>query len=209
MPKKGYKQSKEHKDKISEALKGRCLSDKTKRKISRNSSKYWLGKHFSKLHRQKISEAKEGNYHSEKTIRKMRRKKKGKNNPMFGKQQTDEAKIKQSKSNSSPKAVQRALKNGFGNNCYYGNKFFPSLSERDCYIELKKLGFKIKHNFEGRFDFLVNDKVVIEFHSYDRNGLTNKQYYVQRRKLLNEYGYKDLKLVVIKDLKEIENKLIN
>lgn len=108
-------------------------------------------------------------------------------------------------------AIQRSLKNGHGKKCHYNGEFFPSLQERDCYIKLKKLGFKIDHNFEGRFDFLVlanNKKVVVEFHPFDFN-LTDKQYYLKRRELLDEYGHKDLKLIVIKDLKEIENKLGN
>jgi hypothetical protein len=117
-------------------------------------------------------------------------------------------KEKISKARNTPEAIQQSLKNGFGSKCYYDNEFFPSLSERDCYIELKKLGFKIDHNFRGRFDFLVNDKIVVEFHSFDFK-LTDEQYYLQRRKLLDEYGYKDLKLIVIKDLKEIENNLNN
>jgi len=108
---------------------------------------------------------------------------------------------------SSPEAIQRSLKNGYGKKCYYNNEFFPSLLERDCYIKLRKLGFKVIHNFLNRFDFLLNKKIVVEFHPYDLKGLTNNQYYNQRRKLLNKYKYKNLKLVVIKDLKEIENKL--
>ena len=116
-----------------------------------------------------------------------------------------------SEASGTPRAIQRALKNGYGTNCYYHYKLFPSLQERDCYIYLIKLGYIVIHNFLGRFDFLViknNKKVVVEFHSYDRNGLTNRQYYYQRRKLLNKYGYKNLKLVVVKDLKEIESKLV-
>ena len=107
---------------------------------------------------------------------------------------------------NSPELIQQSLKNGCGINCYYKNEFFPSLQERDCYIKLKKLGFKIDHNFLNRFDFLVNGKIVVEFHPFDFD-LTDKQYYNQRRKLLNEYGHRNLKLVIIKDLKEIENKL--
>jgi len=151
---------------------------------------------------------------------------KGEKNPMYGKQQTDETKrkirgqIKEimkdpkvreriSKLASTPEAIQQSLRNSYGNKCYYDNEFFPSNAERDCYIELKKLGFKIKHNFEGRFDFLINDKIVVEFHSCQfLDKKTPKQYYKDRRKLLNKYGYKDLKLIVIKDIKEIENKLI-
>jgi len=109
---------------------------------------------------------------------------------------------------STPKRIQQALQNGFGNNCYYDNEFFPSNAERNCYIKLKELGVKVKHNFENRFDFLVEDKIVLEYHPYDITGLPDDLYYEDRRKLLDEYGYKNLKLIVIKDLKEIENKLI-
>jgi len=106
--------------------------------------------------------------------------------------------------------ISQALKNCHGTKCYYNNEFFPSLGERNCYIYLIELGYIVIHNFEGRFDFLViknNKKIVVEFHPFDFN-LTDKQYYNQRRKLLNKYGYKNLKLVVIKDLNEIEHKLI-
>lgn len=112
---------------------------------------------------------------------------------------------------NTPEAIQQALRNGYGKKCYYNNEFFPSLLERDCYIKLKKNGYKVIHNFLNRFDFLVlvnNKKVVVEFHPFDFN-LTDKQYYLKRRELLDEYGHKDLKLIVIKDLKEIENKLGN
>lgn len=122
-----------------------------------------------------------------------------------------ETRKKLRKISNNSKAIQRALKNGYGNNCYYKGEFFPSLSEKDCYIRLMDKRYKIIHNFLHRFDFLVilpnKEKVVVEFHPYDFK-LTNLQYYWKRRKLLNEYGYKDLKLVVIKDLKEIETKVI-
>lgn len=112
-----------------------------------------------------------------------------------------------SKTSSFPKNVQQSLKNGRGNNCYYDNEFFPSNAERDCYIKLKKSGFKVKHNFEGRFDFLINNKVVVEFHPFDFK-LTDKQYYIQRRELLDEYGHKDLKLIVIKSLNDANKNII-
>ena len=124
---------------------------------------------------------------------------------------SNDVKEKISRKASTPKRIQQSLRNSHGKKCYYDNEFFPSLQERDCYIELIKFGFKVKHNFEKRFDFLVlinNKRVVVEFHPFDFK-LTDKQYYTKRRKLLNEYGYKDLKLIVIKDLKEIENKLGN
>jgi len=112
----------------------------------------------------------------------------------------------------SLKDIQQALKNGYGTKCYYKGEFFPSKFEKDCVIRARELGFKVEHNFLGRFDAKAkkgNFEAVMEFHMFvnkgkDRNGLTHRQYYYQRRKLLNEYGYKNLKLVVIKDLKEIE-----
>jgi len=130
----------------------------------------------------------------------------GKNNPNYGKHRPCYEATKQKA--LTPERIQKALKNGFGTNCYYNNEFFPSLQERDCYIKLKELGFRVKHNFEGRFDFLVNDKIVVEFHPFDIKRLTDDLYYMQRRELLDNYGYKNLKLIVIKNLKEIENNLL-
>lgn len=128
---------------------------------------------------------------------------KGKHRSLFSEQWRRKMKEKA----STPEAIQQSLKNGFGNNCYYENEFFPSLQERSCYIELKKLGFKIKHNFLNRFDFLINNKIVLEYHPYDLTNLTKEQYYIKRRKLLDNYGYKDLKLIVVKNIKEIKEKI--
>lgn len=49
--------SEEHKNKISNSKKGVKLSEETKRKISENSLKIWLGKNFSLEHRRKLREA--------------------------------------------------------------------------------------------------------------------------------------------------------
>lgn len=199
---KGYKQTEEHKRKIGIANKGKKLgplSIEHRNKISESCKK------FTKKQEQQIC------------------------NQYFSKEKLNTYDLAK-KWNCSSSTIRhiiirngyvlrtyvRAL-NGFGKKCYYNNEFFPSLMERDCYIKLKKLGFKVEHNFEGRFDFLINDKVVIEFHpfnyknlntSVDLRGITDEQYYGNRRKLLDEYGYKNLKLIVIKDLKEIENILI-
>lgn len=191
----GSKRSNEQKIKMSEIISGK------------NHPMY--GKHLSEETKRKISIGNKGKYHSEEAKRKIGEAQKGKKLSVETRRKMS---IRMKEAMKDPERIHQSLKNSFGNTCCYNNEFFPSLQERDCYIKLRKLGFKVKHNFEGRFDFLViknNKKVVVEFHSYDRNGLTNKQYYNQRRKLLNEYEYKDLKLIVIKDLKEIENKLNN
>lgn len=212
--------SEKHKKAISDSLigekhprYGKHLSDNHKKKISDTKKGKYTGEDnpfYGKHHSRKIKELLRlhaiGNKNvcgkhwklSEKTKEKMKEKAKGRK---FSKK----SKIKMSKSASTLRAIKQALKNGYGKKCYYEGEFFPSLLEKDCYIKLRKLGFKVIHNFLNRFDFLVNKKVVVEFHPYDRNGLTDKQYYNQRRRLLNEYGHKDLKLVVIKDLKNLKD----
>jgi hypothetical protein len=115
-------------------------------------------------------------------------------------------------------AIQQSLKNGYGIKCYYKDEFFPSKFEKEGFLKLVKLGFEVEHNFLGRFDAKArkdNFEAVVEFHQFgykknlDSKGRTEKQYYKERRKKLDERGYKNLQLVVIKDLKEIEIKLSN
>ena len=60
MPKKGYKQTKEHKE-----------------KISKNNVCYWLGKHRSEESKQKMSNTLKGNRHSEESKKKMSESHKG------------------------------------------------------------------------------------------------------------------------------------
>ncbi len=75
----------------------------------------------------------------------------------------------------------------FGMNIHYQ---IESLKERENYqfvIDNKSLDFFIK-----RF------KCFIEYHPWDRSGLTYKEYYDIRKKLLNKNGYKDYNLIVIK-----------
>ena len=57
--------SEEHKQKISEANKGKILSDEHKKKISKNNARYWKNKHLSDEHKEKISESKKDKTYSD------------------------------------------------------------------------------------------------------------------------------------------------
>lgn len=75
-------------------------------------------------------------------------------------------------------------------------------------IEGKNVHFKISRH---HVDFLVQNKVFVEFHppmSYGRNkGETVKSYYEEKRKVLDQNGYKNYPLIVIDRLRNIEPKI--
>jgi len=52
-------------------------------------------------------------------------------------------------------------------------------------------------------DFRPFEKLFLEYHPWDMNGLSEKEYYAARRKILDDNGYKDCVLVVIKSVKEL------
>lgn len=78
-----------------------------------------------------------------------------------------------------------------------------------------KINYNCQYVINGkRIDFYPQkeDKMFqgcfVEFHPQNkflRPNETSKSYYVSRRKLLNNNGYKDKKLIVIQNLKELEN----
>ena len=105
MPKGIYKRTKKHREKISEGLKGRHPSEKTKKKISKSN----IGKHHpSKEIRRKLSKSHKGKknafygkHHIEAARKKMRENSWmkgrgwcGKDNPMYGKFLSEETKRK-------------------------------------------------------------------------------------------------------------------
>ncbi|MCK4830051.1 hypothetical protein KA005_80775, partial [bacterium] len=74
MPKKGYKQTEEHKRKGGLAHKGKSLPEHVRKKISeaqKGSKNHAYGKHLSEAHKRKISKAIKGRKHSEESKRKM------------------------------------------------------------------------------------------------------------------------------------------
>lgn len=90
---KGKTRSKETIKKMSEAQKGKVVSEETKNKISenmkgKNNPNY--GREFSEEHKRKISESRKGKFE-------------GENNPMYGKHLSQEAKDKLSEANDENK----------------------------------------------------------------------------------------------------------
>ncbi len=55
----------------------------------------------------------------------------------------------------------------------------------------------------GEIDFRPIENLFIEYHPWDQNGLTRDQYFDKRRKLLDENGFRDCKLVVAESLDEL------
>lgn len=100
---KGKQLSEETKQKISEALKGKKLSEETKIKMSetrKGKPGFWTGKQLSEEHRRKLSESHTGIKHkkhkpfSEETKRKMSEAQKGEKNGFFGKRHSEETRQK-------------------------------------------------------------------------------------------------------------------
>jgi len=213
-PKKGYKQTEEHKRKVRNSLKMfRNVKEQQicKQYVENKLSTLELAK-INRCTPQTIRNIIKRNGYDLRTQKELMKDPKvlNKLSNLIKKAWKDsKLREKMTKTNNTPEIIQKVLKNCHGKKCHYNNEFFPSLSERNCYIYLIKVGYKVIHNFLGRFDFLLNNKIVLEYHpcSWWLEKRSFKQYYKDRRKLLNEYGYKNLKLVVIKNLKEIEDKL--
>ena len=92
----GKQNSTETRKKLSDALSGRVLSEEHRQKISDANKGKKCGRQLSEEHRQKISDAMTGRVLTEETKNRMSISKKGKNNPNFGKNDSDETKKKKS-----------------------------------------------------------------------------------------------------------------
>jgi hypothetical protein len=74
-------------------------------------------------------------------------------------------------------------------------------------IENKNVHFKIK---KCHIDFFIQNKLFLEYHPPRRFGKkieTTRSYYLERRKLLDENGFKDYPLKVIFDLRNLDKKI--
>jgi len=102
-PWKNKKQSPEHVRKHAEALKGRSLSEETKRKIGLKSkgNKHRAGHSLTEEQKDHLREVNTGRKHSEQTIEKIRQAK-------TGKKHSEEAKIKMSKNRKGAKHAEES-----------------------------------------------------------------------------------------------------
>lgn len=66
-----------------------------------------------------------------------------------------------------------------------------------------KIGRKIIDFFPQSYDKLYQNKLV-EFHPWDWNGLSEEEYYNQRKQAIEESDYKDIPLIVITSLDELK-----
>jgi len=120
----GLKCSDETRQKISESLKGRILSEKHRKNISeghkgiicseetrQKMSKSLIGKHHSEETCKKIGEASKSRKHTEKTKRKMSEARRGENHLMFGKHHSREVKKRISDSVKKSLELKRSLVN--------------------------------------------------------------------------------------------------
>lgn len=100
--KKGRPLSEEHRRSLSEAQKGRVVSDETRRRISEaNKGRrcWWKGKHLTEEHKRRIGQANKGRVVSEETKRKIGNASRGRPSPMKGKHHTPETKLKIGRAN--------------------------------------------------------------------------------------------------------------
>lgn len=74
-------------------------------------------------------------------------------------------------------------------------------------IEKENIHFRIKRR---HIDFFIKNKVFLEFHppiKRKEKNETRESYYLERRRLLDENGFKDYPLVLISHLNEVNTKL--
>jgi hypothetical protein len=116
-----------------------------------------------------------------------------------------------------PEDIETSIKNGRGTKCHSDDGlFFPSLQERGCYYWVRDdvdEVVSIEHNFLDRVDFLLilnnGEDVALEYHPktfLDKR--STKQYYKDRKKLLDELGHKDLNLIVMTSLSRKEKERV-
>lgn len=188
------------------AWRGRHHSEETKRKM-REAMK---GRYFTVDHRRKISEAKKGKpspfkdrHHTEKIKKQISETKK-----IFVKEYPTKAR------KMLRKAALAAIKTRRENYPYWFMDVpFDSNEEMQAMVLLcKKFNIVPRDGINchirvngGEVDFRPTENLFIEYHPWDIRGLANKQYYGQRRKLLDENGFQSCRLVVVESLEELED----
>lgn len=202
--KKSWENSKRRKE-MSVTMKKRWEDPIFREKQSRRSKEYWKdSKHKEK---QSIIQKKywENLKNREKHSRKMKEYFKNLKN-----RKEQSSRLKEAWKNPSNKMLLHLNDNGYGIKCFSDDGLhFLSFQERDCYYWLKYV-LKMDAKKFGRFDFIINNSIVLEYHpcNWFLEERTYKQYYKDRRKLLDKLGHNDLKLVVMTNLSDKEKNRI-
>jgi len=228
--KKGQHYSKEARGRMSEAHKGIYHTPETRRKLSELNK----GKRLSAETRGKISEFKrgkptwmKGRHHSEKSIRLISKANKGKKMSLdFRRKQSERMLMLGAKHplrifarehpdrvrENSRKAALASLASQRQNSPYYlDNVPFDSNEERQAMLIISErfnitpiegVNCHVRVN-GGEVDFRPTENLFIEYHPWDRK-LSEGQYYENRRKLLDENGFRDCRLIVAKSLEEVK-----
>jgi len=99
---------------------------------------------------------------------------------------------------------------------YFMNVPFDSEQEKEFCKSLIKYNL-LKKPIEGEnvhirvgrkeFDFLIKQKLFIEYHPFDSSGKSTKEYFIERREVLNKNGFKKYPLIVIDNFKDINKKI--
>jgi very-short-patch-repair endonuclease/endogenous inhibitor of DNA gyrase (YacG/DUF329 family) len=191
---KGKRRSANTRKKLSEANKGKHLSEETKKKISETNK----GKIKSEETRKKMSKAQKGKIISEETRKKLSKANKGKNNYMFGKHHSKEAKEKMSEANTehwqNPEYREKVISNSLR-----ANRNLPNKAE-------KKLDSILQAVIPNEFRYVGNGQVIILGKNPDFINVNGKKQIIElfgdywhsgesgkeRMELFKEYGYSTL-----------------
>ncbi len=73
---------------------------------------------------------------------------------------------------------------------------------KNCHIIIKT------NNSFREIDFFIQNKIFIEYHSYDLQGLSDEEYYNKRRKILDDNGFSDKQLIVLKSIDDFEKQIV-
>lgn len=105
---------------------------------------------------------------------------------------------------------------------YFRDVYFSSVGELEVAKQILKHGLEeelvkrknchiiipTNNNHFREFDFFIRNRLFVEYHPYDPAKLSIGDYYRERRKILNENGFADKDLVVLKHINEFSQKVV-